>query len=136
LAIYKVLGANATSRLWIGPIPMWVMRAPAVSQASGRRDYDEEVFANLHLIRMALESGFTINQARTLIHGFSAKSSPPQRWRTLATKKLKEIGTCYQMPVHFARRLWRSSDDANCISWPGQKIDGFPACQWLLSLID
>src|ERR1700735_893852 len=62
-------------------------------RVSGRRDYDDEVFANLRLIRMALESGFTISQARTLIHGFSATSSPPQRWRTLATKKLKDIQT-------------------------------------------
>ena len=62
-------------------------------RVSGCRDYDDEVFANLRLIRMALESGFTISQARTLIHGFSATSSPPQRWRTLATKKLKDVQT-------------------------------------------
>lgn len=60
-------------------------------RVSGCRDYDEEVFANLRLIRMALESGFTISQARTLLHGFSATSAPPQRWRTLATKKLTDI---------------------------------------------
>lgn len=35
-------------------------------RVSGRRDYDEDVFANLQVIRMALEGGFTIRQARAL----------------------------------------------------------------------
>ena len=84
-------------------------------RVSGRRDYDDEVFANLRLIRMALESGFTISQARTLIHGFSATSSPPQRWRTLATKKLKDIRTQIAQ-LERAELLLERATRCECIS--------------------
>lgn len=60
-------------------------------RVSGRRDYDERVFLNLELIRMALKSGFSIREARTLIHGFSSATRPVHRWRTLAAQKLPEV---------------------------------------------
>jgi MerR family redox-sensitive transcriptional activator SoxR len=84
-------------------------------RVSGRRDYDEEVFANLQLIRMALESGFTISQARTLIHGFSATSSPSQRWRALATRKLKEV-RAHMAQLQHAEKLLERATRCQCIS--------------------
>jgi MerR family transcriptional regulator, redox-sensitive transcriptional activator SoxR len=84
-------------------------------RVSGRRDYDEEVFANLHLIRMALEGGFTISQTRTLIHGFSGTSSPSQRWRALATQKLKEVRMRVAQLRHAEKMLERATR-CQCIS--------------------
>jgi MerR family redox-sensitive transcriptional activator SoxR len=84
-------------------------------RVSGRRDYDEEVFANLQLIRMALEGGFTISQARTLIHGFSGTSSPSQRWRTLATQKLKEV-RMHMAQLQHAEKLLERATKCQCIS--------------------
>jgi MerR family redox-sensitive transcriptional activator SoxR len=84
-------------------------------RVSGRRDYDEEVFANLQLIRMALEAGFTISQARTLIHGFSGTSSPSQRWRALATQKLREVRMRMAQLQHTEKLLERASR-CQCIS--------------------
>jgi MerR family redox-sensitive transcriptional activator SoxR len=84
-------------------------------RVSGRRDYDEEVFANLHLIRMALEGGFTISQARTLIHGFSGTSSPSQQWRALATQKLKEVRMRLAQLRHAEKMLERATR-CQCIS--------------------
>src|SRR3979409_2408039 len=57
------------------------------SRISGRRDYSEEIFSELRVVRMAIESGFTISQARTLIHGFSGVASPSLRWRALPRQK-------------------------------------------------
>ena len=84
-------------------------------RVSGRRDYDEEVFANLQLIRMAREGGFTISQARTLIHGFSRTSSPSQRWRALATQKLKEVRARMAQLQH-AEKLLERGTRCQCIS--------------------
>lgn len=84
-------------------------------RVSGRREYDEEVFANLQLIRMALEGGFTISQARTLIHGFSGTSSPSQRWRPLATQKLKEVRLRIAQLQH-AEKLLERATRCQCIS--------------------
>jgi|ERR1700691_434617 MerR family transcriptional regulator, redox-sensitive transcriptional activator SoxR len=82
---------------------------------SGRRDYDEEVFANLRLIGMALEAGFTIRQARTLIHGFSGTSSPSQRWRALATQKLTDVRLRIARLRH-AETLLERATKCQCIS--------------------
>jgi len=84
-------------------------------RVSGRRDYDEEVFANLQLIRMALEGGFTISQARALLHGFSGTSSPSQRWRTLATQKLKEVRVRLSQ-LQRAEKLLERATRCQCIS--------------------
>jgi MerR family redox-sensitive transcriptional activator SoxR len=84
-------------------------------RVSGRRDYDEDVFANLQLIRMALEGGFTISQARTLIHGFSGTASPSQRWRALATQKLKEVRLRIAQLQH-AEELLERTTRCQCIS--------------------
>jgi MerR family redox-sensitive transcriptional activator SoxR len=89
-----------------------ICRPPRIS---GRRDYNEEVFTNLQLIRMALEAGFTIGQARTLIHGFSGTSSPSQRWRALATQKLKEVRTRMAQLQH-AEKLLERATRCQCIS--------------------
>jgi MerR family redox-sensitive transcriptional activator SoxR len=90
-----------------------LIRAPR--RVSGRREYDEEVFANLQLIHMALEGGFTISQARTLIHGFSGTSSPSQRWRPLATQKLKEVRLRIAQLQH-AEKLLERATRCQCIS--------------------
>ena len=84
-------------------------------RVSGRRDYDEEVFINLQLIRMALESGFTISQARTLIHGFGKASPPSLRWRALATQKLKDVRLRISQLQH-AEKLLERATDCRCIS--------------------
>ena len=90
-----------------------LIRAPR--RVSGRREYDEEVFANLQLIRMALEGGFTISQARTLIHGFSGTSSPSKRWRPIATQKLKEVRLRIAQLQH-AEKLLERATRCQCIS--------------------
>jgi len=85
------------------------------SRVSGRREYDAEVFVNLQLIRMALESGFTISQARTLIHGFSATASPSQRWRALVTQKLKDVRIQMAQLKH-AEKLLERAAKCQCLS--------------------
>lgn len=84
-----------------------LLRRP--SRISGRRNYDDEVFANLRLIQMALESGFTIREARTLIHGFSGVVSPSKRWRDLAHKKLKDVRTRIKQLQHAEKLLERAT---------------------------
>ena len=59
----------------------------APSRKSGQRRYDEQVFRQLALIKLAQQAGFTIAEIRTLQHGFPADVSAAERWRTLANPK-------------------------------------------------
>jgi MerR family transcriptional regulator, redox-sensitive transcriptional activator SoxR len=89
-----------------------IRRPPRVS---GRRDYDDEVFANLQFVRMALTSGFSVSQARALIHGFSGSSLPSERWRTLATQKLKEV-RMHMAQLQQAEKLLERAQRCQCIT--------------------
>ncbi len=58
---------------------------------SGRRRYEESVFDELTMIRLARSAGFTISEIRTLMRGFSPSTPPSKRWRALAGRKLAEL---------------------------------------------
>ncbi len=64
---------------------------PAPPRRSRQRRYTEAVFGRICLIRLALESGFTIGETRLFLTGFSEQTPPAARWRTLAERKLQEV---------------------------------------------
>lgn len=64
---------------------------PRAPRRNGRRRFDESVFARLSLIDLAQRAGFTIQEIRRLLHGFSKRTSPSVRWRHLTERKLAEI---------------------------------------------
>ena len=66
-----------------------VLAAPA--RRSGQRRYDQNVFQQLALIKLAQQAGFTIAEIRTLLHGFPAAVPAGERWRTLANPKRADI---------------------------------------------
>jgi MerR family transcriptional regulator, redox-sensitive transcriptional activator SoxR len=64
---------------------------PVPRRVNGRRRYDAEILRILAVIRLAKQAGFTVAETRTLLHGFSARTPPSARWRTLARRKLAEV---------------------------------------------
>jgi MerR family redox-sensitive transcriptional activator SoxR len=64
---------------------------PPAYRRSGRRVYEPAIFDRLALIQLASQCGFSLAEIRTLLHGFSAGTSPGKRWRFLAKTKLAEM---------------------------------------------
>ncbi len=64
---------------------------PEPERVGGKRRYDEKVLGHLALIKAAKRAGFTIVEIRTLLHSFPAEAAASERWRTLASRKLKEV---------------------------------------------
>jgi MerR family transcriptional regulator, redox-sensitive transcriptional activator SoxR len=64
---------------------------PPPGRTSGQRRYGVQALGRIRLVRLAIEAGFTISETRTFLSGFSAQTPPAARWRTLATRKLREI---------------------------------------------
>jgi redox-sensitive transcriptional activator SoxR len=60
-------------------------------RAGGKRRYDEAVLSRLAIIDAAKRAGFTIEETRTLIHGFPAETAAAERWQALASNKLAEV---------------------------------------------
>jgi DNA-binding transcriptional MerR regulator len=69
----------------------------------------------LRVLRLAREAGFTIAETRTFIAGFSANTPPAIRWRTLAERKLSEIGAQVARLEHM-KSLLESSFHCDCLS--------------------
>ncbi len=64
---------------------------PRTLRRSGRRVYDESIVQRLALIDLAKKAGFTVAEIKKLLRGFSSKTPPGERWRQLASAKLREI---------------------------------------------
>jgi MerR family transcriptional regulator, redox-sensitive transcriptional activator SoxR len=60
-------------------------------RVGGKRRYDESVLRRLAIIDAAKRVGFTIEEVRTLIHGFRAETVASERWQALASNKLAEV---------------------------------------------
>ena len=64
---------------------------PAPARVSGHRRYDADIIHRVDLLRFAQQAGFTLDEIKTLFHGFGAETPLSARWRTLARKKLQEL---------------------------------------------
>lgn len=64
---------------------------PRAARVSGRRVFDDRSLANLMVVRLAGEAGFTLMEIRQLVTEFGEN-----RWRRLAERKLAEIQTARQ----------------------------------------
>lgn len=64
---------------------------PKPPRVSGQRRYDPAILGRLAVIRVALDAGFTIAEARAFLTGFDTGTKPSARWRILAARKLVEV---------------------------------------------
>jgi MerR family redox-sensitive transcriptional activator SoxR len=66
---------------------------PPPARISKRRMYDSKVLGRIRIILLALDAGFTVKETRTFLSGYPLTSTPAERWRALAAKKLVELDT-------------------------------------------
>src|SRR6266849_5458324 len=61
-----------------------LLRTPR--RVSGRRVFDDDAIAELTVVQLAKDAGFTLAEIRQLVNDF-----PVSRWKRLAEKKLRDI---------------------------------------------
>ena len=64
---------------------------PPPSRVSKRRIYEAKVLGRIRVILLALDAGFTVKETKTFLSGFPTTTTPAERWRALAAKKLAEL---------------------------------------------
>jgi MerR family redox-sensitive transcriptional activator SoxR len=64
---------------------------PPPARVSGRRLYDTDAIRRIDVVRFAQQAGFTLQEIKTLFHGFAAETPLSARWRALARAKLTEL---------------------------------------------
>jgi MerR family redox-sensitive transcriptional activator SoxR len=64
---------------------------PPPARMSKRRIYDSKVLGRIRIILLALDAGFTVKETKTFLSGYPLSTTPAERWRALAVKKLTEL---------------------------------------------
>jgi MerR family transcriptional regulator, redox-sensitive transcriptional activator SoxR len=64
---------------------------PATTRVGNRRQYSEAAVKRLAVILCARRAGFTLDEVRELILGFSPQTPVSERWRSLCTRKDSEL---------------------------------------------
>ena len=64
---------------------------PRPARRSGWRVYDDSILDQLQLIDLAKGAGFSVAEIKKLLSGFSRRTPPSERWRTLTRSKMAEL---------------------------------------------
>lgn len=64
---------------------------PRAARVAGRRRYDADIIHRIDMLRFAQQAGFTLDEIKTLFHGFGAETPVSTRWHSLARGKLLEF---------------------------------------------
>ena len=64
---------------------------PAAARSAGRRFYDADAIRRIDVLRFAQKAGFTLEEIKTLFHGFGAETPLSSRWQSLVRAKLAEL---------------------------------------------
>jgi MerR family redox-sensitive transcriptional activator SoxR len=81
----------------------------------GKRAFTPAVVDRVVVIRMARELGFSLEDIRTLMNGFSSDTPPSVRWRRLAAQKLPEIDATI-LRAEAMKRLFEKGLRCDCLS--------------------
>lgn len=87
---------------------------PQPYRVNGRRRYGDDVLELLAAVKIAQRAGFTVAEARTLLHDFSPDTPPSARWQVLAREKLPEIEALISRAIEI-RRLLRRGLRCECL---------------------
>jgi MerR family transcriptional regulator, redox-sensitive transcriptional activator SoxR len=84
-------------------------------RSSGWRSYEPSVVERLQVIRSAREIGFSLDEIRQLLDGFSPDVPPSERWRALAAEKLPEVHGAIRRATAL-KRLLVAGMSCRCVS--------------------
>jgi MerR family redox-sensitive transcriptional activator SoxR len=78
---------------------------PAPARVSGRRYYEPDAIRRIDVLRFAQQAGFTLEEIKTLFHGFGADTPLSARWQSLARTKLAELDVLAKQIQRMRRAL-------------------------------
>lgn len=86
---------------------------PEPVRVSRWRRYGETIFIRLAIVDEAQRAGFSLDEIRKLLHGFSPRARPSERWAALARKKLPDVEALIAR-AHAMKRLLTQRIECGC----------------------
>lgn len=88
---------------------------PPARRVSGQRRYSPEMIQRLEIITAAKEIGFSLDEIKVLLDGFSPDSPPSERWQGIAEAKLPEVESLIQR-AQAMKRILEMGLNCECIT--------------------
>jgi MerR family transcriptional regulator, redox-sensitive transcriptional activator SoxR len=88
---------------------------PKPDRLAGRRRYEPADLQRLAAIKLAKQAGFSLQEIRQFVRGFSPSTSPSQRWRQMAGRKLSELDRKAE-ELERMRAVLRRGLECDCLS--------------------
>jgi MerR family transcriptional regulator, redox-sensitive transcriptional activator SoxR len=64
---------------------------PSPARINRRRVYDADTVRRVQVLKFAQQAGFTLEEIKTLFHGFRSETPLSARWQSLARAKMHEL---------------------------------------------
>jgi MerR family redox-sensitive transcriptional activator SoxR len=102
---------------------------PAPERRNGQRRYDEELIDRIHFIKIAQQTGFSIQEIAVLLEGFDAEDSLSERWEQMAKQKRSELEE-RKRQLDSMIQILDSGLNCKCLSWSEckAKIEKYGLC--------
>jgi MerR family redox-sensitive transcriptional activator SoxR len=105
---------------------------PRPSRSSGRRYYENDDIRRIDVLKFAQQTGFTLDEIKTLFQGFNSKNQLNARWQVLARKKVDELDALVQR-IQGMRQALEQGLKCGCIRiedcTPAEKSVLSPECR-------
>ncbi|TYP73276.1 MerR family transcriptional regulator [Paenibacillus methanolicus] len=102
---------------------------PAPERKNGQRRYDEGLLDRIHFIKVAQQTGFSIQEITILLEGFEPGDSLSDRWEQMAKQKRAEL-EARKKQLNSMIQILDSGINCKCLTWSEckDKIENEGSC--------
>lgn len=102
---------------------------PALERKNGQRRYDERLLDRIHFIKVAQQTGFSIQEIAVLLEGFERGDALSDRWEQMARQKRSELEE-RKKQLNSMIQILDSGLSCKCLTWSEckDKIENEGSC--------
>ncbi|WJH35808.1 MerR family transcriptional regulator [Paenibacillus sp. CC-CFT747] len=102
---------------------------PAPERKNGQRRYDEQVLERIHFIKIAQQTGFSIQEIAILLEGFETLDPLTERWEQMAQQKRSQLEE-RKKQLNSMIQILDSGLSCKCLTWSEclEKIESTGLC--------
>ncbi|MBO9610241.1 MAG: MerR family transcriptional regulator, partial [Paenibacillaceae bacterium] len=89
---------------------------PSPDRKNGQRRYDERLLDRIDFIKVAQQTGFSIQEIIVLLEGFETGSSLSKRWEQMAKQKRSQLEE-RKKQLNSMIQILDSGLNCKCLSW-------------------
>jgi MerR family transcriptional regulator, redox-sensitive transcriptional activator SoxR len=102
---------------------------PAPMRVNGQRRYEESLLDRIHFIKIAQQTGFSIQEIAALLEGFESGDSMSEAWKQMARQKRSELEE-RKRRINSMITILDNGISCKCLSWSEclDKIENTGSC--------